>query len=127
MQFKGRCIIGVALTEAPSIRQLAGTHVARTGHLGVQKIHAAKGRYAHRALDAKIEDGLLKVVQGNVTTALDAATSAKLLVSGSGDIDAYVSNSVKVRVAGSDDILTRGNPPIRDHSVAGSGDIKFKK
>ncbi|MHC8338490.1 GIN domain-containing protein [Pseudomonas sp. HLT2-19-2] len=44
-----------------------------------------------------------------------------------GTIDAYVSNSVKARVAGSGDIVIRGNPPIRDHSVAGSGDIKFKK
>lgn len=55
------------------------------------------------------------------------ATSAKLSEAGSGDIDAYVSNSVKARVAGTADIVIRGNPPIRDHSVAGSGDIKFKK
>ncbi|WP_454844529.1 GIN domain-containing protein [Pseudomonas veronii] len=48
-------------------------------------------------------------------------------VAGSGDIDAYVSDSVKARVAGSGDIVIRGNPPIRDHTVAGSGDIKFKK
>ncbi len=40
--------------------QLAGIHVAPTGHFGVQKIHAAKGRYVPRALDAKIEDGLLR-------------------------------------------------------------------
>jgi len=53
--------------------------------------------------------------------------SAVLSVSGSGDIDAYVTQSVKARVAGSGDIVVRGNPPIRDHSVAGSGDIKFKK
>jgi hypothetical protein len=30
-------------------------------------------------------------------------------------------------VAGSGDIVVRGNPPSRDQSVAGSGDIKFKK
>ena len=55
------------------------------------------------------------------------ATAAKLSLVGSRDIDAYVSNSVKARVAGSGDIVIRGIPPIRDHSVANSGDIKFKK
>jgi hypothetical protein len=38
-----------------------------------------------------------------------------------------VVKGAKARVAGSGDIVIRGNPPIRDHSVAGSGDIKFKK
>jgi len=55
------------------------------------------------------------------------ALSASLAVAGSGDIDAYVSRSVRARVAGSGDIVVRGNPSDRDHSVAGSGDIKFKK
>ncbi len=64
---------------------------------------------------------------GDVDASELVATSAKLSVAGSGDIYAYVSNSVKARVAGAGDIVIRGNPPIRDHSVAGSGDIKFKK
>nr|WP_251029681.1 DUF2807 domain-containing protein [Pseudomonas fluorescens] len=64
---------------------------------------------------------------GDVTTSELVATSAKLTVAGSGDIDAHVINSVKARVMGSGDIMIRGNPLISDHSVAGSGDIKFKK
>lgn len=35
--------------------------------------------------------------------------------------------SVKARVAGSGDIVVCSNPPRRDQSVAGSGDIKFRK
>lgn len=51
-------------------------------------------------------------------------TGATLLGSA---LSAYITQSVKARVAGSGDIVVRDNPPIRDHSVAGSGDIKLKK
>lgn len=64
---------------------------------------------------------------GDVDASELVAMSAELSVAGSGDIDAYVTQSVKARVAGCGEIVVRGNPPIRDHSVAGSGDIKFKK
>ena len=43
-----------------------------------------------------------------------------------GDIEAFIRSEVRARVAGSGDILVRGNPPHRDHSVAGSGKIKFR-
>lgn len=43
-----------------------------------------------------------------------------------GDIEAFVRSEVRARVAGSGDILVRGNPPHRDHGVAGSGKIKFR-
>jgi hypothetical protein len=42
------------------------------------------------------------------------------------DIEAFIRSEVRARVAGSGDILVRGNPPHRDHSVAGSGKIKFR-
>ena len=50
-------------------------------------------------------------------------------VAGSGDVDAseLVAKSAKLIAAGSGDTAIRGNPPLRDHSVAGSGDIKFNK
>ncbi len=47
-------------------------------------------------------------------------------VAGSGDIEAIICSEVRARVAGSGDILVRGDPPHRDHSVAGSGKIKFR-
>lgn len=49
-----------------------------------------------------------------------------LEIEGSGDIEAFIRSEVRARVAGSGDILVRGNPPHRDHSVAGSGKIKFR-
>ncbi len=41
-------------------------------------------------------------------------------------IDAHVTAEVCARVAGSGDIVVRGNPPVRDQRVAGSGKIKFR-
>ncbi len=53
---------------------------------------------------------------------------ASLSVAGSGDseTEAFTRSEVRARVAGSGDILVRCNPPHRDHSVAGSGKIKFR-
>lgn len=127
MQFKGRCIVGVALPEAPSIRIKGSGDVTLYDlqqavlDLGVQGSGDITAFGRVDLLDAEVAGS------GDVDTSELVATSAKLSVAGSGDIDAYVSNSVKARVAGSGDIVIRGNPPIRDHSVAGSGDIKFKK
>lgn len=52
--------------------QLTGIHIARTGHLGVQKIHLAKRRDVTRSLGTGIELSLLKVIQSHIATALDA-------------------------------------------------------
>ena len=127
MQFKSRCIVGVALPEAPSIRIKGSGDVTLYDlqqavlDLGVQGSGDITAFGRVDLLDAEVAGS------GDVDASELVATSAKLSVAGSGDIDAYVSDSVKARVAGSGDIVIRGNPPIRDHSVAGSGDIKFKK
>ncbi|MGN7738633.1 GIN domain-containing protein [Pseudomonas sp. 22526] len=123
----GRCIVGIALPEAPSIRIKGSGDVTLYDlqqtvlDLGVQGSGDITAFGRVDLLDAEVAGS------GDVDASELVATSAKLSVVGSGDIDAYVSNSVKARVAGSGDIVIRGNPPIRDHSVAGSGDIKFKK
>jgi len=124
---QGRCIVGIALPEAPGIR-IKGSgdvtlydlrqSVLDVGIQGSGDI-TAFGQVEH--LDAEVAGS------GDVDASELVAMSAELSVAGSGDIDAYVTQSVKARVAGSGDIVVRGNPPIRDHSVAGSGDIKFKK
>jgi len=38
----------------------------------------------------------------------------------------FICSDVRARVAGSADILVRGNPLRRDHSVAGFGKITFR-
>lgn len=127
MQFKERCIVGVALPQAPSIRIKGSGDVTLYDlqqtilDLGVQGSGDITAFGRVDLLDAEVAGS------GDVDASELVATSVKLSVAGSGDIDAYVSNSVKARVVGSGDIVICGNPPIRDHSVAGSGDIKFKK
>lgn len=124
---QGRCIVGIALPEAPSIRIKGSGDVTLYDlqqsllDVGIQGSGdiTAFGQVEH--LDAEVAGS------GDVDASELFTTSAALSVAGSGDIDAYVTQSVKARVAGSGDIVMRGNPPIRDHSVAGSGDIKFKK
>ncbi|MPS81649.1 MAG: DUF2807 domain-containing protein [Achromobacter sp.] len=54
------------------------------------------------------------------------AESATVAVTGSGDIECFVRSSVRARVTGSGDITVLGNPQHRDHSVSGSGKIKFR-
>jgi len=51
--------------------------------------------------------------------------TARLRVSGSGDIRATVTESVRARVSGSGKIKISGNPSDRDTDVSGSGKIKF--
>ncbi|KAF0101585.1 MAG: hypothetical protein FD187_1863 [bacterium] len=50
----------------------------------------------------------------------------KIIVKGSVDVVFWRCDKPMLIVAGSGDILVRGNPPHRDHSVAGSGKIKFR-
>ncbi|MDR1528976.1 MAG: hypothetical protein LBS40_00900 [Burkholderiales bacterium] len=54
----------------------------------------------------------------------DAVVSVKTCFNG--DIEVFIRSEVRARVVGSGDILVRGNPPHRDHNVAGSGKIKFR-
>lgn len=123
----GRCIVGIALPEAPSIR------IKGNGDVILYDLQQAM-------LDLRVQGsgdmtafGRVDILDAEVTGSgeVDASelmtSSAKLLVAGPGDIDAYVCDSVKARMVGSGDIVVRGNPPIRDHCVARSGDIKFKK
>ncbi|WGK63491.1 DUF2807 domain-containing protein (plasmid) [Halopseudomonas sp. SMJS2] len=123
----GRCVVGIALPEAPSFR-LKGSgditlydiqqSVLDIGLNGSGDI-TAYGQVEH--LEAAVSGS------GDVDVSDLTASSAALCVNGSGDIDAYVTQVVKARVSGSGDIVVRGNPATRDHRVSGSGDIKFKK
>ncbi len=122
----GRCIVGIALPEAPSIRlkgsgditlydlQQAVLDIAVKGAGDI----TAFGSVDH--LEAEVAGA------GNVDARKLIARTATLLVSGAGDVKAHVSEAVKARVSGCGDIVVRGNPAQRDKSVSGVGSIKFK-
>lgn len=123
----GRSIVGIALPEAPAIRIQGSGDVTlydlqqsllTVGIQGSGDVTAI-GHVKH--LVAEVAGS------GDVDASELVTATAELSVAGSGDIEANIHQSVKARVAGSGDILIRGNPAIRDHSVAGSGDIMFKK
>jgi len=62
---------------------------------------------------------------GDVSAYGLSARVAKLRVSGSGDIRATATDSVRARVSGSGKIKIAGNPSEKDTDVSGSGKIKF--
>jgi len=123
---RGRAIVGIALPEAP------GISIKGSGEVSLLELHQAGleveiqgsgditafGQVGH--LDVEIAGS------GDVDASELVADRASLSIAGSGDIEAFVRNEVHARVAGSGDIVVRGNPARRDHSVAGSGKIKFR-
>ena len=122
----GRAIVGIALPEAPSIGikgsgdvtlldlKQAGLELEIQGSGDI----TAFGQVGH--LDVEIAGS------GDVDASELIADKASLSIAGSGDIEAFVRSTVDARVAGSGDIVVRGNPPMRDSRVAGSGKVKFR-
>lgn len=122
----GRVIVGVAL---PEVRTIA---IKGSGDVTLLDLHQA-------GIDLEIQGsgdiavfgqvGMLAVKiagSGDVDASELIADRADLSIAGSGDIEAFVRTEVRARVAGSGDIVVRGNPARRDHSAAGAGKVKFR-
>lgn len=122
----GRVVVGIAMPVAPAIKIKGSGDVTlldlRQSGLDLEIEGSgditAYGQVSH--LDVQIAGS------GDVDASELVADCACLSVAGSGDIEAFVRSDVHARVAGSGDIVVRGNPSRRDHSVAGSGKIKFR-
>lgn len=121
-----KVVVGVSLPEAPIIK-IKGSGSALLLDLQQAELElevqgsgsiTAYGQVAH--LEVEIAGS------GDVDASELIADRASLSVAGSGDIEAFIRSEVCARVAGSGGILVRGNPLRRDHSVAGSGKIKFR-
>lgn len=123
---QGKVIVGLGLPEAPSI-SLQGS-----GDIGLidLKQHALavsiKGSGNVTASGTATSLSVDVAGSGDVDARDLITTNASLSIAGSGDIEAFVRSSVHARVAGSGDIVVLGNPQQRDHSVAGSGKVKFR-
>ncbi len=123
---QGKVVVGIALPEAPAIKIKGSGDVTlldlRQAGLELEIEGSgdttAYGQVAH--LDVEIAGS------GDVDASELITDHASLSIAGSGDIEAFVRTEVRARVAGSGDIVVRGNPSRRDHSVAGSGKIKFR-
>lgn len=126
MGAQGRCIIGLALPEAPGILIRGSGDVTLYGLDQPRLDVVIQGSGDVTALGRVDRLDVEVAGSGDVDTRELMATTARLLIAGSGDIDALVTHSVDARIAGSGDIVVRGNPPVRTQSVAGSGNIRFK-
>ena len=123
---QGQVVVGIALPQAPAVKIKGSGDVTlidlQQAELDLEIEGSgditAYGHVAH--LDVQIAGS------GDVDASELVADRASLSVAGSGDIEAFIRSEVRARVVGSGDILVRGNPPRRDHSVAGSGKIKFR-
>lgn len=123
---QGKVVVSVALPEAPAVKIKGSGYVTlldlRQAGLDLEIEGSgditAYGQVAH--LEVEIAGS------GDVDASELIADRASLSVAGFGDIEAFIRSEVRARVAESGDILVRGNPPHRDHSVAGSGKIKFR-
>jgi hypothetical protein len=123
---QGKVIVGIALPEAPAIKIKGSGDVTlldlRQAGLDLE-IEGSGGITAYgQVASLDVQSG----GSGDVDASDLVADRASLSVVGSGDIEAFVRSEVRARVAGSGDIVVCGNPSRRDHSVAGSGKIKFR-
>lgn len=118
-------VVGVVLPALPAVK-LKGSGVVTLHDLRQPRLELevtgsgdiiATGQAG--SLDARVAGS------GDVEARKLAAERADLSVSGSGDIVARVQVEVRARVAEAGDIVVHGDPPQRDHRVAGSGDIRF--
>lgn len=122
----GRAVVGVALPELPALKIKGSGDVSlldlRQAGLEIE-IEGSGDVTAHgqvEQLDVRIAGS------GDVDARELVAKRGHLSIAGSGDISAHISQEVVAKVAGSGDIIVRGDPPMRSKQVLGSGSVKFK-
>ncbi|HHQ2717276.1 TPA: GIN domain-containing protein [Pseudomonas aeruginosa] len=122
----GGCLVGLALPEAPTVGIQGSGDVVLYG-LNQQTLEISIQGSGDVTALGRVDDLEVEIAgSGDVDASDLVAAAARLSIAGSGGIDAHVTRSVKARIAGSGDIVVRGNPAARDHSVAGTGKVKFK-
>lgn len=123
----GRTVVGIALPITPTFLLVDSGDATLYNiqqdvlELGIQGSGDISAFGQVDSLNAKVSGS------GDVEASELMARTGNLFVAGSGDIDAHITKVVSAHVAGSGDIVVRGNPATREHSVTGSGDVKFKR
>lgn len=123
---RGKVVVGVGLPEAPAIK------IKGSGNATLLDLLQSGLELEVQGSGDITASGTVSSLTADVTGSGDVdacdlvADRASLTVAGSGDIEAFVRSDVRARVAGSGNIVVRGNPPRRDPTIAGSGKIKFR-
>ncbi|QOU76464.1 Putative auto-transporter adhesin, head GIN domain (plasmid) [Janthinobacterium sp. HH102] len=121
-----KVIVCVALPEAPTIKIKGSGDISLFDVQQVNLELAIEGSGDIVACGTVTHLDVYVAGSGDVDVGDLKTENAALSIAGSGDIEAFVHKDVRARVAGSGSIVVRGNPPLRDYSVAGSGKIKFR-
>ncbi|MEJ6003852.1 GIN domain-containing protein [Paucibacter soli] len=122
----GRVVVGVALPELPALK------IKGSGDVSLMDLRQAGLEIEIEGSGDVTADGQVEQLDVSIAGSgdLDAreliAQRGSLSIAGSGDISAHVSHEVVARIAGSGDIVVRGNPASRSKQVLGSGSVKFK-
>lgn len=123
---QGKVVVGIGLSEAPVVKITGSGDVTLIDLRQYGLEIEIQGSGDVTAYGAVTNLNVRIAGSGDVDANELITETADLSVAGSGDIEAFVKSEVQARVAGSGDIVVRGNPPRRNHSVAGSGKIKFR-
>lgn len=122
----GRAVVGVALPELPALR------IKGSGDVSLLDLRQAGLEIEIEGSGDVTADGQVERLDVSIAGSGDVdareliARRGHLSIAGSGDISAHVSDEVVARVAGSGDIVVRGDPPVRSKQVLGSGSVRFK-
>jgi len=122
----GRAVVGIALPEIPAVNIKGSGNITLLDlkQVGIELQIEGSGDITASGQVDSLEVSIAG--SGDVDASDLSANRGHLSIAGSGDIRAYVSQAVTARVAGSGDIVVRGNPPQRSKQIAGSGSVKFK-
>lgn len=122
----GRAVVGVALPEIPAVTIKGSGNITLLDlkQAGIELEIEGSGDITASGHVDSLEVSIAG--SGDVDASDLIASRGHLSIAGSGDIRAHVSQAVNARVAGSGDIVVRGNPLQRSKQVAGSGSVKFK-
>ncbi|WMD24055.1 DUF2807 domain-containing protein (plasmid) [Achromobacter seleniivolatilans] len=121
-----KVMVGISLLEAPAVT-IKGSGDAVLADLDQPNLDLSISGSGDIRVNGKVATlGARVTGSGDIDAHELLAESATVSVTGSGDIECFVRSSVRARVTGSGDITVLGNPQHRDHSVSGSGKIKFR-
>lgn len=122
----GRVVVGVALPELPALK-ITGSADVSLMDLRQESLEIQVEGSGDVAVTGQVEQLVVSIAgSGDVYARELVAQRAQLSISGSGDISAHVTSDVVAVIAGSGDIVVRGNPPVRRKQVVGAGSVKFK-
>lgn len=119
-------VVGIALPEIPIVNIKGGGNITLLDlkQAGIVLEIEASGDIT---ASGEVDSLTVKIAGSGYVDATDLIVNqGNLSIAASGAIRAHVKQSVTAQIAGSGDIVVRGNPVQKSQKIAGSGSVKFK-